>query len=187
MNATAITSSIQEAHSQFSAELRIIQDRIDGYTASVKDISTQQKDLTTQIERITLRKRERDEKRQKIENLRRAVSEMRESRRSNSNPQGVRLGDADRELGGEARARYAAYASLNGRLSGHLAGLRARDGELEVKYRRVIALCTGVPEESVDGVLGQLVQAVESEGDVGSGGQDVGRVREFLRRVEMVI
>jgi hypothetical protein len=44
-----------------------------------------------------------------------------------------------------------------------------------------------VPEESVDAVLVQLVQAVESEGEVGSGGQDVGRVREFLRRVEMVI
>ena len=48
----------------------------------------------------------------------------------------------------------------------------------------MIALCTGVEEKQVDSVLGQLVQAVESESDVG---QDMSRVREFLRRVEMVI
>jgi hypothetical protein len=121
---------------------------------------------------------------------------MREHKKGNAHlASTVKLGDADREFAasngsGEARetmARFTAYASLNSRLAGHLAGLRKRDGELEVKYRRVIALCTGVPEESVDGVLGQLVQAVESEGDVGASGQDVGRVREFLRRVEMVI
>ena len=58
----------------------------------------------------------------------------------------------------------------------------------------VIALCTSVSEGEVDGLMGQLVLAVESEGtgggvDGGAGGAagDVGRVREFLRRVEMVI
>jgi hypothetical protein len=85
------------------------------------------------------------------------------------------------------QARLNAYNSLNARLSALLTSLRARDGELETKYRKVIALCTGVEEGQVDSVLAQLVQAVESEGDPASSGQDVGRVREFLRRVEMVI
>jgi hypothetical protein len=117
----------------------------------------------------------------------------------------VKLGDADKEFSvadadgtstqhsnSETQqqtlmARYTAYNSLNSRLANHLASLRARDSELEAKYRRVIALCTGVHEDAVDAVLGQLVQAVESEGDLSASGQDVGRVREFLRRVEMVI
>jgi ankyrin repeat protein len=191
----AMTSSIAEAGRQFEAEMRILQDRIDDHTKSVQDISTQQKALTAQVERIQARKRARDERRQKIENLRRAVGEMRQS--SRSQPQhinGVKLGDADAEFSPPAssspqdiQAKITAYGSLNTRLSEYLGSLRRRDGELEAKYRRVIALCTGVPEESVDAVLVQLVQAVESEGEVGSGGQDVGRVREFLRRVEMVI
>jgi regulatory protein SWI6 len=82
------------------------------------------------------------------------------------------------------QSRLSAYNSLNARLAAHVSSLKARDGELEAKYRRVIALCTGVEEKQVDSVLAQLVQAVESEVDPG---QDVCRVREFLRRVEMVI
>ncbi|KIW08704.1 uncharacterized protein PV09_00651 [Verruconis gallopava] len=196
----SLTSSIQEAHSQFSAELRIIQDRIDAHTASVREISNQQKQLSAEIERIQAKKRQREERRQKIENLRRAVSEMRERSKQNAQLVGdIKLGDADKEFGGDdptdgagagpqtLMARCAAYSALNQRLNQHLQQLRARDSELEAKYRRVIALCTGVPEDSVDGVLQQLVQAVESEGDPSSNGNDVGRVREFLRRVEMVI
>jgi regulatory protein SWI6 len=114
----------------------------------------------------------------------------------------IELGDADKEFSDidgtlqhgadptntqTLMARYSAYNSLNSRLAGHLANLRARDSDLEAKYRRVIALCTGVHEDAVDAVLVQLVQAVESEGDLSVNGQDVGRVREFLRRVEMVI
>lgn len=193
---TAITSALSETARQFDAEIRILQDKIDTHTSSIRDISTQQQALSAQVEGIQARKRARDERRQKIENLRRAVAEMRASRshhksngsRSNIN---ARLGDADAEFGAtgtmsELQARVTAYASLNGRLSEYLTGLRRRDGELEAKYRRVIALCTGAEEEKVDAVLGQLVLAVESEGE-GAGGQDVGRVREFLRRVEMVI
>lgn len=52
---------------------------------------------------------------------------------------------------------------------------------MEKKYRRVITLCTGVSESDVDAMMAGLIKAVESEGDGGSG--DVGRVREFLRRV----
>ena len=59
--------------------------------------------------------------------------------------------------------------------------LRGRSIELEKKLRRVVALCTGTEEERIDGMVGSLVLAVESEG-----GEDVevGRVREFLRKVE---
>ena len=49
--------------------------------------------------------------------------------------------------------------------------------------RRAVALCTRMEEEEVDKMVGGLVVAVESE----RGEEvDVGRVREFLRRVEEV-
>ena len=201
---TALTASLQESHSQFSAELRLIQDRVDSHTASVRELSSQQKQLSAQLDAIQTRIRQRQERKQKIQNLKRAVGEMRgRGKQASQHVERVQLGEADVEFSIDAapqhpmgadipssqvlQARLNAYNSLNARLAAHLTSLRARDSELEAKYRRVIALCTGVAESQVDNVLGQLVQGVESEGDPSATGQDVGRVREFLRRVEMVI
>ncbi|KAI9872941.1 MAG: transcriptional regulator swi6 [Pleopsidium flavum] len=81
------------------------------------------------------------------------------------------------------RARLSAYREDNQGLRGQAKQLKSRSSELEEKYRRVVALCTGVEESKVEELLGSLVAAVESEK-----GEDVevGRVREFLRRVEGV-
>ncbi|KAK3062512.1 hypothetical protein LTS18_003918, partial [Coniosporium uncinatum] len=78
--------------------------------------------------------------------------------------------------------------------------LRSRSGQLEGMYRKVVSLCTGVEERRVEEMLGGLVVAVESEGASGglhkiggpwivegSGGMEVGRVREFLRKVDGVV
>lgn len=78
-------------------------------------------------------------------------------------------------------ARVAAYSKNNGRLEAQSKSLQSRSTELEGQLRRVVSLCTGVPEERVDRILEGLVAAVESERaeDI-----EVARVREFLRRVE---
>jgi regulatory protein SWI6 len=54
---------------------------------------------------------------------------------------------------------------------------------VEIKYRRVVALCTGVPETEVDAVVDGLLKAVESEKDE----LEIGRVRRFLGGVEGVV
>ena len=80
-------------------------------------------------------------------------------------------------------ARLAAYNANNKGLAARAAELKARSGELESRYRRVVSLCTGVEENRVEEMLPALVAAVESEsGD----GMEVARVREFLRKVEGV-
>ncbi|KAF2136811.1 uncharacterized protein K452DRAFT_329500 [Aplosporella prunicola CBS 121167] len=81
------------------------------------------------------------------------------------------------------RNLLAAYGSATSTLRERAAGLRARNGALERQYRKVVALCTGVPEGSVDELLVGLVRAVESETGEGV---EVGRVREFLRKVDWV-
>lgn len=58
-------------------------------------------------------------------------------------------------------------------------GLKGRSRDVEVKYRRVVALCTGVAEDEVDAVVDGLLKAVESENEL-----DMGRVRRFLGGVE---
>ena len=80
-------------------------------------------------------------------------------------------------------ARIKAYQTNNASLEEETVQLQTRSIDLEKKLRRVVALCTGVEEDKVDAMVGGLTVAVESER-----GEDVevGRVRDFLRRVEEV-
>ncbi|GME38527.1 Apses transcription factor [Neofusicoccum parvum] len=81
------------------------------------------------------------------------------------------------------RVILSAYDGNNAELRARAAGLRERNGELEAQYRKVVSLCTGVAEDQVELLLGSLVKAVESE--IGEG-VEVGRVKEFLRKVDFV-
>lgn len=78
-------------------------------------------------------------------------------------------------------ARLTAYGKNNAALELQAKNLQSRSSELESQLRRVVAICTGVSVEKVDGMVEGLVAAIESER-----GEDVevGRVREFLRKVK---
>jgi regulatory protein SWI6 len=188
--------------SQFSAEIRLMQDRVDGTTADIQDVSSQQKGFSSQAEAQQSQTRARQDRKRRNQNLRRAVMDMRERILSKSNRMNgeagitlplLSIGDADADFARrDPSSPYAqdpttlnaglpVYKGLNASLAAHFTSLKARDSELEAKYRKVVALCTGVEESKVDSVLPQLVQAVESEPE-----NDVGRVREFLKRVEAV-
>ncbi|ORX99953.1 apses transcription factor-like protein [Clohesyomyces aquaticus] len=81
------------------------------------------------------------------------------------------------------RHRVEAYVENNMRLAERSRKLKERDGELENMYRKVVSLCTKVEEDRIDEVLEGLVCALESDP---VDGVEVGRVREFLRKVEGV-
>ncbi|KAK9454540.1 hypothetical protein V1511DRAFT_460546 [Dipodascopsis uninucleata] len=78
------------------------------------------------------------------------------------------------------RARVAAYKRNADQLSELALVLRGRSSDLEDKFRKVVALCTGVPKEDVDSLLEGLVQAVQSD----PGEVDMARVAGFLRNVD---
>ncbi|KAF1954417.1 apses transcription factor-like protein [Byssothecium circinans] len=81
------------------------------------------------------------------------------------------------------RHRLEVYTQNNHSLAERSRMLKEKDGQLEVMYRKVVSLCTKVDEDKVDGVLAGLVQALDSDP---LDGVEVGRVREFLRKVEGV-
>ncbi len=81
------------------------------------------------------------------------------------------------------RHRLEVYSLNNTGLARRRQLLKEKDGQLEVMYRKVVSLCTKVEEERVDCVLEGLVKALESDP---LDGVEVGRVREFLRKVEGV-
>lgn len=78
------------------------------------------------------------------------------------------------------RARVNAYKDNNEQLSQSVQGLENKSSNLAATYRKIISLCTQVEEDKVDGVLDNLLRAVESEPE----GVDLSRIREFLVRVE---
>ena len=220
-------NSIKDVQPQFEGELRMLQERIDAHTAAIREYSTTQKTLSDRLERVHDTIRSRQERKQKLQNLRRFVADMKarvSKSHSATDLSKIRVGDADKAFAvaapdaspqsqhhspdsglptpqqsqafspGQAapaaqtlQARLNAYASLNSRLAAHLTSLRARDSELEGKYRQVIALCTGVPLDDVDRMLPGLLAAVESEqGSAGTEDASEVRVREFLRKVDEV-
>nr|OQO16626.1 hypothetical protein B0A51_16073 [Rachicladosporium sp. CCFEE 5018] len=82
------------------------------------------------------------------------------------------------------RQNIQVYHNNNALLQRQDAELRSRSLELEGLYRKVVSLCTDVEEGRVEEALPSLVQAVESERGGMRGEGEVGRVREFLRRVD---
>ncbi|KAF1992390.1 apses-domain-containing protein [Aulographum hederae CBS 113979] len=84
------------------------------------------------------------------------------------------------------KARIAAYEANNGRLHVRAQTLKSKSVELESLYRRVVALCTGVEEQNVERMLAALVQAL-GVAPAENRPVEVGRVREFLRKVDGVV
>lgn len=80
--------------------------------------------------------------------------------------------------------RVQAYQTHNALLENEAKGLRGKSKELEERYRKIISLCTGTPDERVDELLDQLVQAIVSEQKDTTTGGDLNRVRDFLRLVQ---
>ncbi len=80
------------------------------------------------------------------------------------------------------RARINALRDRSAQTSRAVEALQARSKDRELKYRRLVALCTHRPESEVDTLLETLTRAVESE----KGELEIGRVRRFLGGVEGV-
>jgi regulatory protein SWI6 len=75
------------------------------------------------------------------------------------------------------------YTQSNHALLSRSRKLKEKDGQLEQMYRKVVSLCTKVEESRIEECLESLVAALDSEEGEGV---EVGRVREFLRKVEGV-
>lgn len=80
------------------------------------------------------------------------------------------------------RARLNALRTQSTQTRRAVETLQARSKDRELKYRRLVALCTRRPETEVDALLDTLTRAVESE----KGELEIARVRRFLGGVEGV-
>ncbi|KAJ2974307.1 hypothetical protein NUW58_g8696 [Xylaria curta] len=201
----SITHLLNETSSGFQAEVKKKQTDLDSLHATLRSTSTQLSDARRTLESLQAAARSQLLTRQKVLNLSRGREE--EQKRlakieqsqgpledssiawetdlqalPDLSSQGERRDDGSIPSATVLRARIQALKNRTELTRTGVASLKSRSKHIEIKYRKVVALCTGIQENEVDAVLDGLVRAVESE----KGELEVGRVRRFLGGVDTI-
>ncbi|KAI1860921.1 uncharacterized protein JN550_011236 [Neoarthrinium moseri] len=194
----SITQLVTETSTSFQSELSKKQTDLDSLHASLRTASAQLGDSKRQLESLQAQAKAQSLTRQKIHNLARGREEEHVRLRRIEESHGplspsataweAELTDAASDpssLPGAPvlRARIQALRQRSEVTRKAVGSMKGRSKDVEVKYRRVVALCSGVPESDVDAVIDGLLRAVESEKD----GLEIGRVRRFLGGVDGVV
>ncbi|KAI0855771.1 hypothetical protein F4860DRAFT_507228 [Xylaria cubensis] len=206
---TSITHLLNETSNNFQAEVKQKQTDLDSLHATLRSTSTQLTDARKTLESLQAAARSQLLTRQKVINLTRGREEEQKRLAKIEQSQGPldansiswetdlqslpelsssssqrRADDDDGSIPSATilRARIQALKNRTDLTRTGVASLKSRSKDIEIKYRKVVALCTGILEDEVDTVLDGLVRAVESE----KGELEVGRVRRFLGGVDGV-
>ncbi|KAI6785507.1 Start control protein-like protein [Emericellopsis cladophorae] len=191
----SITHLVTETSTSFHQELKAKQQSVDALHSQLRSTSSQLGEARRQHENLTATLKKQQVARQIISNL--AQSRQEDQLRTMQDARDTNLGSWETELSTilesnsadflpsahVLKARIQALQNTTNGTRAMVNGLKSRSRDVEVKYRKVVALCTGVKEEEVDAVIDGLIKAVESERD----GLDMGRVRRFLGGVEGVV
>ncbi|KAJ4312326.1 transcriptional regulator swi6 [Fusarium piperis] len=204
----SITHLLTETGSAFQTEMKSKQASLDTLHSTLRTTSTQLGEARRSLEHLSATLKKQQLARQKVANLSHAREDeqvrlmQEQSRTSQPNPSSswetelsAMLEAADDTSGGGfsgegllpsaavLRARVNAVQGRRDMTRKMVSALKGRSRDVEVKYRRVVALCTGVQEAEVDAVVDGLLKAVESEHEE----LEIGRVRRFLGGVEGVV
>ncbi|PNY26808.1 Start control protein cdc10 [Tolypocladium capitatum] len=206
----SITHLLNETGAAFQQEMKCKQTSLDTLHATLRTTSTQLGEARRNLEHLTATLKKQQLARQKVSNLAHAREDEQvrlmneQSTSSQPNPSSswetelsamLEAAEESSVAGGGfgsggmlpsaavLRARIRAIEGRREVTRKMVQALKGRSRDIEIKYRRVVALCTGVPEDEVDAVVDGLLKAVESERDE----LDIGRVRRFLGGVEAVV
>ncbi|OAA46106.1 Swi6 domain protein [Metarhizium rileyi] len=205
----SITHLLGETGTAFQQEMKSKQASLDAMHATLRTTSTQLGDARRNLEQLTSTVKKQQLARQKVSNLAHAREDeqlrlMNEQQRSSQpNPSAswetelsamLEAAEESANSGGFGsegmlpatsilRSRIRAIEARREVTRKMVSALKGRSRDVEIKYRRVVALCTGVQEGDVDAVVDNLLKAVESERDE----LDISRVRRFLGGVEGVV
>ncbi|KAG6054414.1 hypothetical protein E4U33_008132 [Claviceps sp. LM78 group G4] len=207
----SITHLLNETGAAFQQEMKGKQTSLDAMHATLRTTSTQLGEARRSVEQLTESVKKQQLARQKVSNLAHAREDEQlrliheQSQSSQPNPssswetelsamlEAAEESSTATDGGSSSKGILPSAAILRARLRAiegrrdvtrkMVQALKSRSREVEVKYRRVVALCTGVQESEVDAVVDGLLKAVESEQDE----LDICRVRRFLGGVEAVV
>ncbi|KAI0481950.1 start control protein cdc10 [Xylariaceae sp. FL0804] len=210
---TSITALLSETSGSFHSELNRKQADLDSLHTSLRATSAQLGDARRSLESLQAAAKAQLLTRQKMANLSRGRDEEQkrlqqleqrhgqlgtgsswEAELASWTESAGPRGEEKQKAGATAaagsmpsatvlRARIQALRNRTDLTRKGVASLKSRSRDVEVKYRRVVALCTAVQEDEVDQVVDGLLRAVESE----RGELEIGRVRRFLGGVDTVV
>ncbi|KAF7524939.1 hypothetical protein G7054_g11251 [Neopestalotiopsis clavispora] len=194
----SITTMLTDTATSFHSEMKKKQADLDSLHASLRTTSQQLGDAKKDLDELQEKAQNQNLTRQKIYNLSRGRDE------EQNRLQQIEQSHGPSEPGASAwevelatstpinvetlpsaavlRARLQSLRSRTDVSRKTVGSLKGRSKDIENKYRRVVALCSGVPESDVEAVIDSLLRAVESEKD----GLEIGRVRRFLGGVDGV-
>ncbi|KAK5652387.1 hypothetical protein OQA88_10579 [Cercophora sp. LCS_1] len=205
----SITSLIGETSTVFQEEVKRKQESIDKLHNSLRTTSSQMGEARRTIEVLQAKYNAQQLNHQKVANLRRACEEEEfklvqlEQRHGRLDVQSANAWEIDLEsvvktaatnpevhpVLGESlpsaailRARINALQNRTDETRRFVAELKEKSTARELRYRRLVSLCTRRPEAEVEALLDTLTRAVESE----KGELEITRVRRFLGGVEAV-
>ncbi|KAG6021987.1 hypothetical protein E4U19_001845 [Claviceps sp. Clav32 group G5] len=207
----SITHLLNETGAAFQQEMKGKQTSLDAMHSTLRTTSAQLGEARRSVEQLTESVKKQQLARQKVSNLAHAREDEQhrliyeQSQSSQPNPssswetelsamlEAAEESSTATDGGSSSKGILPSAATLRARLRAiegrrdvtrkMVQALKSRSREVEVKYRRVVALCTGVQESEVDAVVDGLLKAVESEQDE----LDICRVRRFLGGVEAVV
>lgn len=202
----SITHLLSETGSAFQQEMKAKQLSLDTLHSTLRTTSSQLGDSRRTLEHLSATLKKQQLARQKVANLSHAREEeqirLMKDQTSTSQPNPstswqtelsamLEAAEDSPSAGGESllppaavlKARIRALEGRRDMTRKMVHALKGRSRDVEVKYRRVVALCTGVQEAEVDAVVDGLLKAVESEREE----LEIGRVRRFLGGVEGVV
>ncbi|CAM1510839.1 Fc.00g083520.m01.CDS01 [Cosmosporella sp. VM-42] len=203
----SITHLLSETGSTFQQEMKSKQTSLDTLHTTLRTTSAHLGEARRSVEHLTETLKKQQLARQQVANLSHAREDeqirlMQEQQRTKQpNPSSswetelsaMLEAAGDSSASGFAEGMLPSAAVLKARIKAiegrremtrkMVQALKGRSRDVEVKYRRVVALCTGVQESDVDAVVDGLLKAVESERDE----LEISRVRRFLGGVEGVV
>ncbi|GAP86961.1 putative start control protein cdc10 protein [Rosellinia necatrix] len=202
---TSITHLLNETSNSFQTEVKKKQTDLDSLHAVLRSTSVQLNDARRTLDSLQSTAKSQLLTRQKVFNLTRGREEEQKRLAKIEQTQGPldetsisweaklqslpelgsheeRRDDGSIPSATVLQARIQALKNRTELTRTGVASLKSRSKDIEIKYRKVVALCTGILEGDVDSVLDGLVRAVESE----KGDLEVGRVRRFLGGVETI-
>ncbi|KAI0016822.1 start control protein cdc10 [Xylariomycetidae sp. FL0641] len=195
---SSITHLLTETSTSFQSELRKKQADLDSLHANLRSTSTQLGDARRTLDSLQAAAHSQSLTRQKIHNLSRGRDEEQKRLARLEQSHGpldendaweVQIATMPEDATDERvpsatvlRARIQALRNRTDLTRAGVASLKGRSKEVEVKYRRVVALCTNSQVAEVDSHIDNLLRAVESEKHE----LDMGRVRRFLGGVDSI-
>ncbi|KEY74058.1 hypothetical protein S7711_02648 [Stachybotrys chartarum IBT 7711] len=199
----SIAHLLNETGSTFQQEIKSKQDSLDALHASLRTTSSELVERRRDLEQLTAKLKKQQDARQRVANLNNAYEEEQQnlskdqSHAAQPNPSSswetelsAMLESAESSGACEGllpssailKARIHAVENRRDMTRKLVQALKGRSQDIEVKYRRIVSLCTQVPEVEVDAVIDGLLKAVESEPQE----LEITRVRRFLGGVEAV-